>query len=207
MRPILSVAVALLAASAALAQNSFTINTPTNAVVCQPLLLAWQGGTRPYFLVVLSGNDPTGQALEDLGQQNGTSLTWLVNQPAGTALGLTLRDSTGLVAQTASFTVNPGSDSSCLGKAASTSAGGKPGTASSGTSNSATSAATSPATTPAGSSPTGTSRTSGGTSVANTASSGTSAASATSTKNAALANAAQVGSVGIFGAALVALLA
>lgn len=60
----------------------------------------------------------------DFGQQNGTSVSWLVNQQASkaqticcrffrsqnidTALGLTLRDSIGQVAQSASFTVNPG---------------------------------------------------------------------------------------------------
>ncbi|THH20759.1 hypothetical protein EW146_g675 [Bondarzewia mesenterica] len=64
---------------------------------------------------VLPGGDPTGAAILDFGQQSGTSITWpQVNQTAGTSLGLTLRDSNGLTAQSAPFTVNSGSDTSCL---------------------------------------------------------------------------------------------
>ncbi|KAG2147561.1 hypothetical protein DEU56DRAFT_784643 [Suillus clintonianus] len=90
----------------ALAQ--FTINTPANVVECQPTLLAWSGGTAPYFLSILPGATPNGVALENLGQQNSTSVTWVCNIASGTSIGLTLRDSTGLTAQSAPFTVNPG---------------------------------------------------------------------------------------------------
>ena len=54
---------------------------------------------------LLPGGQPSATPLVDFGRQNGTSLTWTVNQPAGTSLGLTLRDSTGKVAQSAPFTV------------------------------------------------------------------------------------------------------
>ncbi|KAG1747242.1 uncharacterized protein EDB91DRAFT_1117147 [Suillus paluster] len=90
----------------ALAQ--FTINTPSNVVECEPTLISWSGGTAPYFLSILPGATPNGAALENLGQQNSTSVTWTCNIATGTSLGLTLRDSAGLVAQTAPFTVNPG---------------------------------------------------------------------------------------------------
>lgn len=54
---------------------------------------------------ILPGGQPSASPLEDLGQQTGTSVTWLVNIAAGTSLGLTLRDSTGAVAQSAPFSV------------------------------------------------------------------------------------------------------
>ncbi|KAG2146188.1 Endonuclease/exonuclease/phosphatase [Suillus bovinus] len=82
----------------------FTINTPANVVECQPTLLTWSGGTGN----ILPGATPNGAAVENLGQQNSTSVTWVCNIQSGTSLGLTLRDSTGLTAQSAPFTVNPG---------------------------------------------------------------------------------------------------
>jgi len=104
-------------------QASITINTPANVVVCQPILLTWSGGTAPYFLSILPGSQPSAPALVDFGRQNGTSLTWKVNVAVGTSIGLTLRDSNGLVAQSAPFTVNNGTDTTCVGQAVSTSAG------------------------------------------------------------------------------------
>jgi hypothetical protein len=77
-----SVAVAFLLAASAAAQQ-LTINTPLSVVVCQPLLISWSGGTPPYFLSVLPGNQPTAAALLDFGTQTGTSLTWTVNITAG----------------------------------------------------------------------------------------------------------------------------
>ncbi|KAG1835041.1 hypothetical protein EV424DRAFT_341793 [Suillus variegatus] len=111
-----SVAYLALFVAGTLAQ--FTINTPANVVECQPTLLQWSGGTAPYFLLsftqsILPGATPNGAAVENLGQQNSTSVTWVCNIQSGTSLGLTLRDSTGLTAQSAPFTVNPGSSTTC----------------------------------------------------------------------------------------------
>ncbi|KAF8627020.1 hypothetical protein AX15_004601 [Amanita polypyramis BW_CC] len=219
MRIFLSVAATVLAASTAFAQSSLTINTPSNAVVCQPLLLSWSGGTGPYYLLGSSlhpfrGSDPSGQALEDLGQQTGNSYTWNVNIAAGTQIGLTLRDTSGLVAQTAPFTINPGSDSSCVGKPVSSS--GSSGTTTPATSGSSGSSGTStstpatsslpttsqPATSPATTRATGTTSASG-----STTGTRTSASSTVTRSNAASAKVINVGTAGIFGAALVALLA
>ncbi|MEU1408398.1 hypothetical protein ABZ471_39925 [Streptomyces sp. NPDC005728] len=96
------------------ADTQLTINTPSNAVVCQPQLLTWSGGQAPYELTVQPGADPNGQPLRDLGQQDGTQYNWTVDIAAGTQVGLTLRDSTGTVAQSAPFTINPGPDNSCV---------------------------------------------------------------------------------------------
>ncbi|KAF8968144.1 hypothetical protein BDZ97DRAFT_1801148 [Flammula alnicola] len=127
------VAAALFLAGSAVAQ--LTINTPLNVVVCQPLLITWTGGTPPYFLSLLPGNQPSAAALLDFGTQTGTQLTWTVNITAGTlselllfilihgfinlliqgtSLGLDLRDSTGALAQTAPFTVQSSSNTACL---------------------------------------------------------------------------------------------
>ncbi|KII91076.1 hypothetical protein PLICRDRAFT_174401 [Plicaturopsis crispa FD-325 SS-3] len=100
---------------------SLTINTPSSAVECQPTLLSWTGGTAPYFLVLIShyhvdrGNSPSSAPLEDLGEQKGTSYTWKTDVASGTSVGLTLKDSTGAIAQTAAFTIQQGS-TSCVGK-------------------------------------------------------------------------------------------
>ncbi|KAH7884733.1 hypothetical protein F5I97DRAFT_1891566 [Phlebopus sp. FC_14] len=171
----------------ALAQ--FTINTPSNVVECEPTLLSWSGGTAPYFLSILPGSSPSAAALENLGQQNGTSVTWTCNIQAGTSLGLTLRDSTGAVAQSAPFTVNPGSSTSCLNTtslvpgptAASTPAGSSASTGA--TSAGATSKASSTGASSTGSSP-----------------------SPSPSTGAASSNVVQVGAAGVVGAAVAAIL-
>ncbi|KAI6039905.1 hypothetical protein EDC04DRAFT_2867889 [Pisolithus marmoratus] len=171
-----TLAAVVLFVAGALAQ--FTINTPSNVVECEPTLLTWTGGTRD----ILPGSTPNGTPLENLGQQNSTSVTWVCNIQAGTSIGLTLRDSTGAVVQSAPFTVVAGCDTSHLvvaGPTAATTAG-------------------------SGSSPT---TTSPGSSTKGSSASGTSAsATSTTTTGAALANAANLGVAGVIGAAAVALL-
>jgi len=206
------VVVALAFVASVLAQGTpgFMINTPANAVTCQPLLITWSGGTPPYFLSVLPGADPNGQALVDFGQQDGTSFTWTaVNQQANTQLGLTLRDSNGNTAQSAPFTVNGGSNTTCLSQPAS----GVPAT---GGAPPATSVANPTATSPAATSPVIPGASSVGSPSAGTSRPASSAASrapsaasasASSTTNAASAKLAQVGVAGFLGAALAALLA
>ncbi|KIJ62814.1 hypothetical protein HYDPIDRAFT_176263 [Hydnomerulius pinastri MD-312] len=166
----------------ALAQ--LTINTPGNVVECQPTLLSWSGGTGD----ILPGSTPTAAALENLGQQNSTSVTWTCNIAAGVSIGLTLRDSTGTVAQSAPFTINPGSSITCLNT---TSLAPGPSVSAPGSSASAPSTST-----PAGASPT---------TAKPTSATGTSPSTAPST-GAASSNAARVGAAGVVGAAVAALL-
>ncbi|KAG2110848.1 uncharacterized protein F5147DRAFT_687509 [Suillus discolor] len=164
----------------------FTINTPANVVECQPTLLQWSGGTAPYYLSILPGATPNGAAVENLGQQNSTSVTWVCNIQSGTSLGLTLRDSTGLTAQSAPFTVNPGSSTTCTNT---TSLSSGPTVA--------TSAAAPTGTTPTTSGVSGTGTT------AHTTSATTAAGSASTSSSAASANVIRVGAAGIAGAAAV----
>ncbi|KAJ8692389.1 hypothetical protein PTI98_009707 [Pleurotus ostreatus] len=216
------VATSLFCAVLALAQTpGFTINTPTNPVQCQPLLISWVGGQGPFFLLigvddsVHNGDDPSGPAIADLGEQpaGATSFSWQrVTFQANTRLGFSLRDQTGATAQSAAVTVQAGPDNSCLnGGSSSSGSDSASGTTSTsaaapGTTSSAPAA---PTTTAPGASSTTAAVTSGAsTSVPRTSSvtsSGTAAPAQTS--NAASAQVAQIGAAGLVGAALVAILA
>ncbi|KAJ8084721.1 hypothetical protein PM082_003497 [Marasmius tenuissimus] len=60
---------------------------------------------------VQDGNNPSGPALEQLGEQTGNSFTWKVDIEAGKSVGFLLRDSNGATSQTASVTIQEGSGS------------------------------------------------------------------------------------------------
>ncbi|KAJ1307767.1 hypothetical protein OPQ81_001854 [Rhizoctonia solani] len=132
----------LLALVAAVAAQSLTINTPASVVQCQPAQITWTATNTPVFVSIIPGGQPGAAALQDFGQQTGSSLTWTVNIAAGTSITFQLRDSTGAVAYSAPTTIQSSSDSSCLGAGAST-APATSGAATSGavTSGAATSAA------------------------------------------------------------------
>jgi len=194
-----SLVVAVLAAGVN-SQNQLTINTPQNVVECEPILLTWLGGTPPYFLSILPGGQPGAAAVEDFGQQNGTSLTWNANVAAGTSLGLTLRDSTGATAESAAFTVLAGSSSACVTQPPSTSAGAAvPTTATPGGTSSTAPAGTTTA--PAGTTTTKSSTTTTGT--------GTTGSSSPTSKSGAMPTAlfAQAGFAGVVGAVIAAIVA
>jgi hypothetical protein len=209
-----SLAAAAVFATSALAQ--LTINTPSNPVVCQPLLITWSGGTPPYYLSILPGNQPTAQALENFPTQTGTSLTWTVNIAVGTSIGFHIVDSTGASQDSAPFSILTGADTSCVGKNPSSSGGAS--STESGTGAATTSAvvtttsapATHAATTtaPGVTTTTGTSKpTTTGTS--KPATSGTTSAAGTTSSKAsgAISQNAQFGAAGVVGAAIIALLA
>ncbi|KAF8968161.1 hypothetical protein BDZ97DRAFT_2073211 [Flammula alnicola] len=203
------VAVAFLASSAS---AQFTINSLLNVVVCQPSLITWTGGVSPYFLVrffalppplfrlksstvlfvflqsILPANQPSATALVDLGQQNGNSVTWLAN--LGTSAFLNLRDSTGALAQSGTFTVLTGANTTCVGQAAVTSAG----PAASGSTPVATTSGAAAATTSGGA-------------AATSKSSTTTSGSATkpSASSAAISKYASAGAVAMLGSAMLAL--
>jgi len=194
MKSILPVIALGLAASTAFAQ--LTINTPSSAVECEPLLLMWAGGTPPYFVSVFPGNQAGAAALLNFPQTSATSLSWTVNQPAQTALDLTVRDSTGATAQSAPFTVTAGPSTSC-----STTTTFTFGSTAASAPTSAGSSGSNPATTTAGSSSSGHegAGTSTGSSHSSTASASTKSAGASRVTG-------QFAAAGFIGAALVALL-
>jgi len=106
--------------------NALVVNTPTNAVQCQPLLITWdpQGSAGPFFLSVHPGDTPSAPALFSWDNLTGTSFTWVVTVAAGQNLGLLLRDNTGATSQSAPFPVQVGTtDCSASSSVVSTSSG------------------------------------------------------------------------------------
>ncbi|KAF9267756.1 hypothetical protein L218DRAFT_644986 [Marasmius fiardii PR-910] len=94
--------------------SSVTMNTPSNLVTCQPIMLTWSGGTAPYFLSLQDGNNFYGPALQQFAQQSATSTSWIVNVPAGKDVAFLLRDSAGQTSVTAPVTVQKGSEETCV---------------------------------------------------------------------------------------------
>ncbi|EIM91278.1 uncharacterized protein STEHIDRAFT_165624 [Stereum hirsutum FP-91666 SS1] len=204
----------------AAASAQFTVNTPSNVVECQPLQIVWTGGSGDTYLSVLPGDDPTGTAVVDFGQQT-SPYTWTaVNVTSGTSLGITVRDSTGALAQTAAFTVNSGSDSSCLTSSgssttasAASSASGSSSSSSTASASSTSAAATSSSVSSASSSSSASAASGSSSASKSTGSSSsgsstaTSAASSSSSSSAAAPTlAAQYGAAGVLGALAAAVL-
>jgi len=196
MKFILAPVIALgLAASTAFAQ--ITINTPPLAVVCEPLQITWTGGVQPYYLSITNGQDTT-TIYATFTNIFGTSLTWLVDQAVVTPVGLTLHDSVGTPAQSASFTIqNGGTNNSCITSTTSVSYVSTGTTGSIPSSTGGNFLATSTQSTPNTAS-------SGAAKTAKTGSSST--PSSTSSKSGASRVTGQVAAAGIIGAAMVALL-
>jgi len=92
-----------------------TINTPSGVVQCQPILLTWSGGTPPYYLSLIPAGQVTAPALETFPVQNGTQLTWTVDQASGSTFNIELKDSTGTIAYSDIVTVQSSNDRTCLG--------------------------------------------------------------------------------------------
>ncbi|KAG2367841.1 hypothetical protein BDR07DRAFT_1372543 [Suillus spraguei] len=204
-----SVASLALFVAGSLAQ--FTINTPSNVVECQPTLLTWSGGLAPYYLSVLPGAAPNGNALENLGEQNSTSLTWVCNIASGTSIGLTLRDSSGLIAQTAPFNVNAGcsnfgvASTSCTNTTSVSPGPTSLTSAAAPSSTSATSGISTPIPATSGTPATTGTTTTPGSTHTSSAGSGTTGASSSTSSSAASANVIRVGAAGIAGVAVAAL--
>ncbi|KAF9565273.1 hypothetical protein CPC08DRAFT_203518 [Agrocybe pediades] len=66
---------------------------------------------------LLLAGQPNAAPLVDLGKiDSATSVTWLANLGPGIAGFLNLRDNTGTVAQSGPFTVQSGSNTTCVGQ-------------------------------------------------------------------------------------------
>jgi len=103
---------ALFFAPAVLA--SLSIDTP-EFTQCSPAKIAWSGSdASAYNLIVVPANDVCGDAIADLGDHSGPSITWNVTLPAGLEVVLSLEDSTGDEAWSGTITVKPSTDSSCV---------------------------------------------------------------------------------------------
>jgi hypothetical protein len=91
----------------------FTIDTPT-FTQCQSAQVTWSTTKAPYNLVIVAAADPCGDYLADLGDHNGTSMTYKVALAAGSQVQLSLEDASGDEAWSGTITVAQSSDTSCL---------------------------------------------------------------------------------------------
>ncbi|KAI0064972.1 hypothetical protein BV25DRAFT_1989702 [Artomyces pyxidatus] len=99
------------------ARADFSLSTPT-FVQCQPVHLGWSNSSAgPYNVLIVPEADECGDALADLGDHTGLSLTWNVTLPAGKQILVTVEDSAGNEAWSQPITVQSSSDSSCLSAA------------------------------------------------------------------------------------------
>ncbi|KAG6877799.1 hypothetical protein C0993_003773 [Termitomyces sp. T159_Od127] len=57
---------------------------------------------------LLPGSQPNGQPVLEFPPTSDQTLTWVANMTVGTSLGITIRDSTGTLAQSAPFTIMNG---------------------------------------------------------------------------------------------------
>ena len=107
-------AIAVISAAAVAAQDdTLKVNTPTFVAQCKPVKITWQGGEPPYHLYVTApGNIREVKA--DLGDQQGTSMTWKVSIPEGQKFTLNLCDKSGQCNQSAQAGPVSGGDDSCL---------------------------------------------------------------------------------------------
>ncbi|WP_326844289.1 hypothetical protein OG458_39645 [Streptomyces sp. NBC_01281] len=90
------------------AAEYLSVNTPTNVIHGEPVTLSWSGGQGPYTLRVVPGGDPSGPALKEFPQVEGSSLEWTVDLPANESYALVVADASGSAAFSGSFTVSPG---------------------------------------------------------------------------------------------------
>ncbi|KZT29747.1 hypothetical protein NEOLEDRAFT_1106320 [Neolentinus lepideus HHB14362 ss-1] len=96
------------------ASADFSIDTP-QLTQCGDAHVTWENtGAGPYNLIVVPASDPCSDVLADLGDHQGTSMSWKVNFPAGTQLMFSLEDDNGDEAWSGSMTVGGSSDASCL---------------------------------------------------------------------------------------------
>ncbi|KAA1467634.1 hypothetical protein DENSPDRAFT_877479 [Dentipellis sp. KUC8613] len=89
------------------------INSPT-LVQCEDAHVSWASTKGPYNLIVTPGDEPCGDAIVDLGDHDGTTMTYNVALPAGQKVLLSLQDANGDEAWSQELTVQPGSNSACL---------------------------------------------------------------------------------------------
>jgi len=95
------------------ASAGFAISTP-QLVQCESTHISWASAVAPYNLAVVHSNDPCGDVLLDLGDHNGTSMSWVVGLAVGTQVQFSLMDNGDDEAWSGNMTVQAGNSTSCL---------------------------------------------------------------------------------------------
>ncbi|KAF8071829.1 hypothetical protein FPV67DRAFT_1482864 [Lyophyllum atratum] len=102
--------IALLAAPA-LAE--FAVSTPT-LTQCKDAKITWEATKGPYNIIAVPAEDPCSDTLADLGDHQGTSMTWKVALPAAMKVQLSVEDANGDEAWSGIITVEKSDDVSCI---------------------------------------------------------------------------------------------
>ncbi|VDC07662.1 unnamed protein product [Peniophora sp. CBMAI 1063] len=111
----------LFAALSVLGAAQITIDAPTTqvaAIQCEVYQIIWAGGTAPYEIHLEDGDGKN--FIEEIASStSGSSITWIVNQPAGSILSFAIQDAAGVVGSSSQFTVQMSTNSGCLNPSAS----------------------------------------------------------------------------------------
>jgi len=91
-----------------------TVYTPV-FTQCQPATLSWDATTGPYDVLILDSNDLCGDPLAEFDNVDVTTFSWpAVTLAAGKQVTVAVFDASDAEGWSASITIQPGSDSSCL---------------------------------------------------------------------------------------------
>lgn len=102
-----------LALLAAPALADFAISRP-DFTQCKDATISWEKTNGPYNLIIVNATDPCGDSVADLGDHDGTKITWKVALPAGYKVQLSLEDADGEEAWSGDITVAESNDASCI---------------------------------------------------------------------------------------------
>jgi hypothetical protein len=91
----------------------FAVNTP-ELVQCKSSKISWEKTTGPYNVIIVSPEDPCGDALVEIGDFDKSSIDWTTNLPAGTFAQVSVMDVNGEEAWSGNITVGDNNDESCL---------------------------------------------------------------------------------------------
>jgi len=99
--------------------STFNIDTPKEIQSCKPITFDWQGGKKPYDLVIVASKAPCGDILTDLGGSiEQTSFSWdkatIPANMSGHDVSLSLQDAEGNEAWSNAISYVVG-DTTCLG--------------------------------------------------------------------------------------------
>ncbi|KAK0532453.1 hypothetical protein OC834_002611 [Tilletia horrida] len=79
---------------------SFQVSTPVLLIQCQPYGITWTGGVAPFYLSITRGGD-VASVLKNVGEQDGTTYPWMVDEPEGATVTFVVTDSQGHTATSA----------------------------------------------------------------------------------------------------------
>jgi len=97
-------------------QADLTIFTP-ELVQCKDVLVTWTSTAPSYNLIVVPEDNPCDAIVKDLGDHDGTSMTWKVDIPKYSNVMFSLVDALGEEAWSGTMTVKDSDDASCLSSA------------------------------------------------------------------------------------------